>query len=131
MHGLTNSCFNDLKKETLHLDSTNVNGTIPDFNDNLTSLTVFDVSDAKMKGAIPETIGKLINLNDIDFSTTNIVGTIPKSMTNVTQLQRFACINCGLNESLLTIFIKLSKSIQSINLHNNYIHGIIPNFIIN
>ena len=70
---------NDLDK----LYECNYTGEIPSEIENLTNLTVLDLSFNKLTGNIPPEIGNLTNLTYLHLSWNNLTGEIPQEVCNL------------------------------------------------
>ena len=79
-----------------------------------------------LTGTLPEELGKLSNyLSDIRLSNTAVGGQIPDSMTELTQLSRFAGGDAAFTGTLPANISKL-ENIQVLTLNNNGLTGTIP-----
>ncbi|XP_072957940.1 receptor like protein 24-like [Typha angustifolia] len=64
------------KIQSLSLWANNLNGSLPNWIENMTSLNTLDLNDNSLTGSIPSGMGKLTNLNYLDLNSNQLVGMI-------------------------------------------------------
>ena len=116
---------------SLSLSNYNLEGTLPPSINNLTWLTLFDVSNNLIYGTIPPNLYNLSYLSYFSVSTNHLRGSIPDSIYSLSLLQHFAIDhnyftgtlndNLGLTWPLLNYF----------NIENLYITGTLPSTLLN
>ncbi|KAG2650166.1 hypothetical protein PVAP13_1NG148738 [Panicum virgatum] len=122
--------FEDLSElSVLDLSNNNLNGSVPPSIGNLTKLTYLNLSNKQeiggLSGHIPATIGMLENLETLDLGYNNFAGPIPSSLGNLTRL-----VHMDLSYNLLSGRIPhelgMIHSLKLLYLSSNSFNGSIP-----
>ncbi|GFZ21190.1 leucine-rich repeat (LRR) family protein [Actinidia rufa] len=110
--------------EDLYLSYNKLNGTIPSWLSNLSSLSLLDLSGNAFTGPIPSTIGELQNLNSLSLAENSLNGTIPSWVLNLPSLHS---LDLSGNELTGQINEFLHESpLETIDLRGNKLYGPIP-----
>lgn len=132
------------------LDSSNLNGSLPDNLDNFANLTVFSVNKNLLSSSIPTSMFNIVKLIYLGLSYNNLNNTIPSNINNLVNLQylflnvnslsgNIPNVNNLVNLQYLVLNSNsLSGNIPSMNnvvnlkylvLYNNKLSGTIPNSV--
>ncbi|XP_073006492.1 receptor-like protein EIX1 [Typha latifolia] len=85
------------KIQLLSLWANNLNGSLPNWIENMTSLSTLLLGYNSLTGSIPSGIGKLTNLNNLDLSSNQLVGMILEDhFTSLTRLEMLDLSNNSL-----------------------------------
>ena len=132
----------------LDMMNTRITGTIPTQIGECKKLEIISLDGTSLSQPLPDTLGDLSSLRELSVSmmTRMPKGTIPNSLTRLTKLTTLSLASCSLTGMIPTRFSKLTQltniylndnelfgSIpdlvatgKSIDLHNNFLTGVIP-----
>ncbi|RXH98645.1 hypothetical protein DVH24_010970 [Malus domestica] len=122
--------FNLTNLRELDLASNNFSDPFPSEFANFKSLEYLDLSDTGLKGQIPKVIGNLCKLKFLSLSNNNFDGGIEEFWRRFSNcpnnsVESLALSNCDLH-SQLPASLGMFKSLQNLNLRENYLWGSIP-----
>jgi hypothetical protein len=103
----------------------NMQGTLPEALELLSSLVTFDIHANFIYGTIPKIFAYFINLEKINLSKNKMTGTIPPELGNIASLQRLSLHSNALNGTIPPELGNIA-SLQRLSLHSNALTGTIP-----
>ncbi|CAN0253914.1 unnamed protein product [Ectocarpus sp. 12 AP-2014] len=109
----------------LHLETNNLQGTIPAQLGHLNKLTWLDLSQNQLSGTIPPELEDLVTLLKLDLSWNKLSGPIPPELGTLAALQSLWLDNNQLTGSIPPELGNLG-ALQHLNLHRNQLSGGIP-----
>jgi hypothetical protein len=112
----------------LHLNSNNLNGTIPPEFGNLTGLKIVSIVANNLNGSLPLNIGNLTNLEDLSLEDNQLNGSIPTQITNLNGLKYLNLSKNSLSGSIPTTIGSMSN-LLILNLSYNQLTNSIPSSI--
>ena len=117
--------FDNTRVNWIFLDENNLNGTIPTDIQNLTELTVLDLSVNNLTGEIPKEIGDLSNIIELYLHRNKLNGTIPQELGKLGNLTHLWLYSNELEKEIPKELGNLS-SLLYLWLDNNKLTGTIP-----
>ncbi|KAJ6296978.1 hypothetical protein OIU78_022660 [Salix suchowensis] len=75
------------KLELLSLGVNRLNGTIPSYLGNITTLRYLSIENNMFSGTVPPELGDLVNLENLTLSANNLSGELPSALANLTELK--------------------------------------------
>lgn len=118
------------KLKYMVISTCNVQGRIPAFIGNMTSLTDLEMSGNLFTGKIPAELGLLKNLQLLELYYNQLVGEIPEELGNLTELIDFD-ISVNFLTGKVPRFICSLPKLEVLQLYNNSLTGSIPEVIAN
>ncbi|KAJ0090741.1 hypothetical protein Patl1_13763 [Pistacia atlantica] len=116
------SCTN---LNSLNVHGNKLNGTIPPAFQRLESMTYLNLSSNNIRGSIPIELSRIGNLDHLDLSNNKISGSIPSPLGDLEHL-----LKLNLRRNQLTGFIPAEfgnlRSVIEIDLSHNHLSGVIP-----
>ncbi|KAG6662970.1 hypothetical protein CIPAW_03G279500 [Carya illinoinensis] len=106
-----------------------LNGEIPFPLMNLTKLTSLQLGNNNLQGRIPDSIFNLKNLKHLDLGRISFSGSVEFGNANASlpKFQFLGLSSCNLNE--FPDFVKIQDRLVCLDLSNNNIHGMVPEWI--
>ncbi|XP_039136493.1 receptor-like protein EIX1 [Dioscorea cayenensis subsp. rotundata] len=120
---LTNNSFS-----VFSLSHNHINGSIPSFFCNLTSLALLDLSNNDMSGGIPHCWNSTSFLEVVDFSNNNFTGKIPDGLMSLTNLRSLHLRNNGFYGDL-PLSLKMANKLVTLDIGENKLSGNIPTWL--
>ncbi|XP_074333178.1 receptor-like protein 7 [Apium graveolens] len=111
--------------EYLDLQSNNLNGSLPDFICNSSSLRVLNLSHNKLSGVLPSCRTQLTRLSVFDLRMNNIQGSLPANLSNFRYLETINLNGNKLEGRVPSSFAEFDK-LETLDLGSNQITDTFP-----
>jgi len=111
----------------LDLSFNQFNSLIPHWLSNLSSLSTINLSSSLLRGAIPDGMGYLANLRSLKLSRNDLIGKIPNSFSNLCNLQTLKLWSTNISGEVVEFLDGLSQcsnsSLEYLDLSENILLG--------
>ncbi|MBC6475736.1 MAG: putative Ig domain-containing protein, partial [Hormoscilla sp. GM102CHS1] len=129
LNGRLPSFLGDLSSlQRLYLYDNNLSGTLPSFLGDLSNLQRLYLYDNNLSGTLPSFLGDLSNLQRLYLYDNNLSGTLPSFLGDLSNLQRLYLYDNSLSGTLPSFLGDLS-SLTKLHLRSNFLTGTIPESI--
>ncbi|KAJ6292095.1 hypothetical protein OIU76_024075 [Salix suchowensis] len=118
----------DTKLEFLSLGVNRLNGTIPSYLGNITTLRSLNIENNMFSGTVPPELGDLVNLENLTLSANNLSGELPLALANLIRLKELRLSRNNFT-GRIPEFIQRWKQLDALEIQAGGFTGPIPSNI--